>query len=233
MAIAVGNPRTSPARVSGARGPRKQSPWRGTRTAGVGRYRFFFFPFPPFFGMSYRVGAATTSAPTLSRVGWFSSRGAASRLVQHGFARASRSSHRSRGSQITLALSLRLRGTRFRYGSLEFVLALVQSVRRLARAFERRSVPVAFRMRRRRIDHVTSPAHGALVVRHRIPGTRKTSRLKSRSTRSEVSPAPFPCANWGLLSAARLLCVARAREPLLQRRSGPGRPHDSAPNWVG
>jgi hypothetical protein len=69
MAIAGGDPRTSPSRVSGARGPRKQSPRRGTIPAGIGRYRFFvFFPFPPFFGMSCPVGAGTTSGPTPRRV---------------------------------------------------------------------------------------------------------------------------------------------------------------------
>jgi hypothetical protein len=118
---------------------------------------------------------------------------------------------RARGSQTTLALSLRLRGTRFRYGSFELVLALVQSVGRLARAFERRSIPVAFRMRRRRIDDVTSPADGALVVRHRIPGARKTSRLKSRWTRSQFSAAPCPRADRGQ-------AIGRARTSSSSRR---------------
>jgi hypothetical protein len=69
MAFESGNPRTSPARVSGARGPRKQFPRRGTTTAGIGRYRFFvFFPFPPFFGMLYPVGAGTTSGPLSRRI---------------------------------------------------------------------------------------------------------------------------------------------------------------------
>jgi hypothetical protein len=69
MVLDGGNPRTFPARVSGARGPRKQFPRRETITAGSGRYRFFFFfPFPPFFGMSCPVGARTTSGSLSRRI---------------------------------------------------------------------------------------------------------------------------------------------------------------------
>ena len=57
-----GDPRASLALLSEVRGPSKQSPGREASTAGIRRQRFFFFfPFPPFFGMTWSVELLTTS----------------------------------------------------------------------------------------------------------------------------------------------------------------------------